>query len=176
MDVESKDGLKLTISKIGSKAVMHKRSAAAGLLCLLSRLPIGDWPRLLTICAHYSETTVVIRAEIDPSSSAVASASTEALISSATANATTTPSASATVEFVVPISINSSNLWGLTIDTLRVDAYYDDKHEAALARPEAEADVAVERVARYVREEVALAVQHAHRPRQQPWRVAATHA
>ena len=91
------------------------------------------WPRLLTVCLHSANTTAVVRLTADPSSSA--DASVDAAISEATANASgSLPGATATVEFVVPMSVNSSNLWGFRVESMSVDAYYAGDRDVAIAR------------------------------------------
>ena len=91
------------------------------------------WPRLLTVCLHSANTTAVVRLTADPSSSA--DASVDAAISEATANASgSLPGAAATVEFVVPMSVNSSNLWGFRVESMSVDAYYAGDRDVAIAR------------------------------------------
>lgn len=109
--------------------------------CLLLVAALGVaayffWPRMLTVCAHYGDTTARVRVELDPSSSVSASGAITSAQSSlgASANASASPYASASIEFVVPISINSTNLWGITVDVIRVTAFYNGNRAAALAR------------------------------------------
>ena len=91
------------------------------------------WPRLLTVCLHSANTTAVVRLTADPSSSA--DASVDAAISEATANASgSLPGATATVELIVPMSVNSSNLWGFRVESMSVDAYYAGDRDVAIAR------------------------------------------
>ena len=91
------------------------------------------WQRLLTVCLHSANATAVVRLAADPSSSA--DASVDAAISEATANASgSLPGATATVEFVVPMSVNSSNLWGFRVESMSVDAYYAGDRDVAIAR------------------------------------------
>jgi len=90
---------------------------------------------VLTVCAHYSETRSRIALEVngDVAANAVADAVVGAN-SQINGNATaSTPTGTASLTLVVPISINSSNLWGIQAD-IRVGAFYSGNRAAALAR------------------------------------------
>lgn len=88
------------------------------------------WPRMITVCAHYSQVEAVVRIEGDDGG-----ASSSATVPGATGS-TAAPSPTARVSMVIPIEINSTNLWGVRIDKLRVDAYYSGNRAAALSRGE----------------------------------------
>ena len=95
------------------------------------------WPRPLTVCLHYGDATATVKLALDPSSSVNASAdgavsATEAAVGAEASAAL--PGATATVEFVAPFSTNNSNLWGLSVDSLRVAAYYSGNRDVAIAR------------------------------------------
>lgn len=70
------------------------------------------WPRLLTLCVHYSHSSAKLMSQ------------------------TTTDIAGATarVEVRMPVSIASTNLWGIKIDLLELTAFYSGNEDILLSR------------------------------------------
>jgi len=82
------------------------------LVVLLAVLAGIFWPRFLLVCLHYSSTSVLLTTAGSPPG--------------------------ARVSFEMPVSIASTNLWGIKVDRLRLTAFYEGNYDAAIARGSAD--------------------------------------